>query len=295
MSASDVELLRLGSEVVEYLNNRYLPIQNNGLEHEWMDRVRRDVATFKDVMEAGSPANVAGTELKLTLGDPEYIPLSFVDTGEPTFAAAAGFAWGDDASLSARYFVAAGIGVVFAMLAFAVLVYGLDPPSPTAAVAMASAGGISLAAAGTLLGIGLFRLYVQPRYLDPGRSTHEVEIKRITPKTYRVRWLIDRLMYSLGSTLLATGVAIVILVGRSPDVTVVEDATNLRLTALATFGAGVLLFGLGAWPIIRWMIIRGEINRQEGTLQSISPRIAVAALPGLTGLLLLALNWLSKS
>jgi hypothetical protein len=279
----------LGELTAEYLDNNY-PAYLTG---EWRDRVRRCVAVLKDSLEADLPHNVAATELSITLGSPVYdYPDDYIrDAHGPLRSEIEGTEWGRDIAGSVGFFVAAGISVVLGFLAFAVLVYGYNPPDRLATIAAASIGGIALSIAGTSLGWGLFRIYVTPGYFE---SIDDPLYGRVTRRRSPFR-VVEWYVYSFACVCLSACVTLAVLVGRSFEVVIVDDYTILRLAVLATAALGLLLLAAGAWPVVLRMIIRSEINQREGRpAYAVSPRVLVAGLPALTGLTLIIINWLSQ-
>ena len=97
---STESLLLLGEQIVEYVDRR-APLS---LNLEWNNRIRRDVANFKDLVEANAPSNSAAAELKITMLNPSITLDASYDTGEPTQAEVDGYALGTDSAKSVGYF-----------------------------------------------------------------------------------------------------------------------------------------------------------------------------------------------
>lgn len=279
-------LLRLGERTVEFADRR----APYSVRSEWRDRVRRDVASLKDLIEANAPSNSAAAELKITLLNPLITLQEFYDTGEPTRAEVDGYAFGTDSAKSIKYFLGAGLAAVIAVLAFAVLVYGLESPNFWSAIGMASTGFLALAFAGGSLGWGLFRRFVMFSSLTRG-DQYEADVRRSPKPGMRL----NRSLYVIGCIFLSAGVSLIFLADGSAQVSLVDDATLLRIPALGSLALAACLMSAGGWRILESIIVEAETKRQEGTEYSISPRIAITVLPAVAGALLLLFNWLLRS
>ena len=92
---------------------------------------------------------------------------------------------------------------------------------------------------------------------------------------------------------LAFSVAFAIIIGSQLLNSVVNDYYIIRQALLASLAIALCLFAFGVWPIIRSMVFIAESEKRIGKTRYLtSPRLLVALLPILTGVLSLLLNWL---
>lgn len=282
----------LGNSAVNYvLANPYK------YESKWFERLWTAVGNLKDAIESNLRINSAVVELALLLLHPEKVarPLSraeIADIVEPTEEEVEAWAWGHDLAKTSKWFVALALLGILALLAFAVVTFGLESPGSTTTIIFLSLGSVFLAGATAILGIGLYQLYVVRGYLSwEYRGYPNAEVNRRT-KFYKTSgWY----AYSLGGVFIGLSIAFVIIIAQRLLEADIPDYSYIRLAFLASTALGLILFALGVWPIVRSVVATAEIDRRMGRVKYLaSPRLLVAFLPILTGTLSLVISWLFR-
>ena len=283
-------LIALGDSAVNHvLANPYQ------YESKWFERLWTALGNLKDAIKSDLRVNSAVVELALLLLHPEKVarPLSraeIADIVEPTEEDIEAWAWGHDLAKTSRWFVTLVVLGILALLAFAVVTFGLESPGSTTTIIFLSLGSVFLAVATAVLGTGLYRLYVVRGYLSweyKGYPNAEVTRRKQYYKTWG--WY----AYSLGGLFISSSIALVIIIAQQLLESQIPDYSYIRLAFLASIAVGVILFAIGVWPIVRSIVATSEIDRRMGRVKYLaSPRLLVALLPILTGTLSLVISWL---
>jgi len=283
-------LVTLGDSAVEHvLGNQYK------YNPKWFERLWIAVGTLKDAVESRTRINSAVAELALLLLRPVEVAsqlsrAEIAELEEPTEEQIEAWAWGSDLAKTTRWFVAFVVLGILALLTFAVVTFGLESPGSTITIIFLSLGSGILAGATLVLGAGLYQRYVVRGYLSwEYKGYPDAEVKRSKNFYQKKGWY----AYTIGGAFLALSVAFAIIIGERLLYSVVPDYSVIRLALLASMALGLFLFALGAWPIVRNVVARAEIDRRMGKAKYMaSPRLLLAFLPILTGALSLLLNWL---
>lgn len=285
-------LVTLGESAIEHVVNdqyKYNP--------KWLERLWIAVGTLKDAIESKTGINTAVAELAPLLLRPEHLArqpsrAEIAEIEEPTEEEVEAWAWSADLAKTTRWFVSFAVLGVLALLAFAVVTFGLESPGSTITVVFLSLGSVILAGATLVLGIGLYRHYVVRGNLEwEYRGYPDAEVKR--SKNFYQMW--GWYAYSIGGASLALSVAFAIVVGQQLLYNVMPDYTIIRLALLASVALGWFLFALGAWPIVRNVVAQAETDRRMGRAKYMaSPRLLLALLPIITGALSLLISWLFR-
>ncbi len=266
---------------------------------KWFERLWIAIGTLKDAVESRTQINSAATELALLLRRPvravrRLSRAEIADIEEPTEeqVEAWAWAWGSDLARTTRWFVAFVVLGILALLTFAVVTFGLESPGSTTTIIFLSLGSGVLATATLVLGAGLYQRYVVRGYLSwDYRGYPDAEVKR--SKKFYQKW--GWYAYTIGGAFLALSVAFAIIVGERLLYSVVPDYSVIRLAMLASIALGLFLLAIGAWPILRSVVATAEIDRRMGKAKYMaSPRLLLALLPILTGMLSLLLSRLFR-
>lgn len=266
-------------------------------ELKWFERLSIAVAALKDAIESKTRINVASAELALLLLQPKEVPryisrAEIAEVVEPTEEDIEAWAWGHDLAKTSIWFVALVLLGILALLAFAVVTFGLESPGSITTIIFLSLGSLFLTGATSVLGIGLYQLYVVRGYLSwESKGYPSAEVTR--GKKFYKTW--GWYAYSLGGLFIGLSVAFVIIISQHLLEVEILDYSYIRLAFLASTALGLILFAFGVWPIIRSVVATAEIDRRKGRVKYLaSPRLLVALLPILTGALSLIISWLFR-
>ena len=282
-------LVSLGDLAVNHvINNPYK------YEPKWFERLGIAVGALKDAIESKTRINGAAAELALLLLQPKEVPryisrAEMDEIIEPTEEEIEAWAWGTDFAKTTKWFVAFVLFGILALLIFAVVTFGLESPDSTTTKVFLSLGGVILAVATSVLGAGLYQLYVVRGSISWEYKGYPVaEIKR--KKFYKTKGWYE---YTLGGIFIALSIVFVIIIAQQLLDSEIPDYSYIRLAFLASTALGLSLFSLGVWPIVRSVVATSEIDRRMGKTKYLaSPRLLVAFLPILTGTLSLVISWL---
>ena len=257
----------------------------------------RAVARLKDAIETEAGVHVAEAEVELLLLSPVHRPHSLsraevADFIEPSEEEIEARAWGEDLSRSVWFYTIAAFFLALSFMSFAVITYALEMPTLKATLVFSSIGGVALALASSLFGVGLYRQYVVRGGVswDHRQGYPDATVRRYKP--IKKTWL-SWSMYALGSLLLAMSVSTGVVTSRQLAFNVLEDYTPLRLGLLASTASGLSLFAIGAWPVIRSVVVMAEEQRRLGGSKYLAPpRLLFTLLPLFTGAASFLINWL---
>lgn len=284
-------LVRLGNSAVAHVIGKYY-----GYDRKWSERLWLAVATLKDAIESNTRINSAVAELAWILLYPPVLVLSRGEAAgleEPTEEEIEAWAWGADLAKISRWLVASVVLGVSAILSFSVITFALESPGSLTTIVFFFLGAVLLSGATFALGAGLYQLYVVRGDVSwkENRGYPDAEVKRQKNFYQTGGWY----AYIMGGFFLALSVAFAIIVGKELIGSVMPDYTIMRVALLASMALGLSLFAIGAWPIIRNVVAKSEMDRRMGKAKYMaSPRLLLAILPILTGTLSLLINWLFR-
>ncbi|GEM_PF-3061295 len=289
-AVSPEKILELGERAVTDLDRDWS--FRRQYTSEWRQSLIRAVASLRDrIGSSGSSQHGAAAEVRLLLQYPVLTDwyISTFDP-DPSLKEIEASTWAGDLADSVSFFAGAAIGCVVAVLCFATLAFGVETPNRLFVIACAVTGGAVLAGSFALVGYGLYRIYVSyGSYWQDREERWRTGIERRTPPWKNIRWYV----YGMASILLASAVALAYLVARGLVVTIGDYEPAIRLAAITAGAAGVVLFGLGTWPIVQRIVADGEVARRNGSSPKlIPPRIAVTVSPAIVSVVLLLINWL---
>ncbi len=296
----------LRTEVKEVLNNpsalvvlgesavNYVITHHYNYQLKWSERLEIALGSLKDSIESKTQINSSAAELSFLLLQPEEKPhyisqAEIQDIIEPTEDDAAAWAWASDLANTTRWFVAFIVLGILALIAFAVVTFGIESPSGTQTIIFLFLGSGIFTLATLILGAGLYRHFVTSGSLSwEYKGYPDAEVKRYK-QFYRIPgWY----AYMIGGVFLSLTIAFTLVAGNQLPFSIIPDYENVRVALLASMALGLILFAFGAWPIIRRIVFMAERDKRLGKTKYLtSPRVALTLLPILTGTLSLLLNW----
>lgn len=283
-------LVKLGDTAIDHVMGN-----KNKYDSKWVERLWIAVGSLKDAVDSRVRTNTAAVELALVLLKPtqatrQLSRAEVADLEEPTEEQVEAWAWATDLAKTTRWFVAFVVLGILALLAFAVVTFGLESPGSTQTIIFLSLGSGILATATLILGAGLYQHYVVRGYLSWQYQWYpDAKVKRGNNFYKMGGWY----AYTIGGVFLALSIAFAIIAGKQLPFSIIPDYTNVRLALLASLVLGFILFALGAWPIVRNVVFRAERDRRMGKAKYMaSPRLVLTLLPILIGTLSLLINWL---